>query len=130
MEIRNRFFIFAGRNCIIAEKDVIKPRIKKLFERSNRMKPKINSPPFAIERLKQLADADPKLLNQPDFKAAVTSNIACFARLDPHACGDIKDLMRVLFDSHAGMSLNDFLQMANDFLETAKHPVLACCTRI
>ncbi|MCJ7445784.1 MAG: hypothetical protein MUO26_14905 [Methanotrichaceae archaeon] len=67
---------------------------------------------FSIERLKQLAKADPKLLNQPDFKAAATDDMAYFARLDPHAGGNVKEAMKVVFDSHTGMSQDDFMLIA------------------
>ena len=30
--------------------------------------------------------------------------------------------MQMVFDSHAGMSQDDFMLMAKEFLETAKHP--------
>ena len=43
---------------------------------------------FAIERLKQLAEADPKLLDQPHFKAAATGDLAYFSKLDPHTGGN------------------------------------------
>jgi phosphoserine phosphatase len=79
---------------------------------------------FAIERLKQLAKADPKLLDQPDFKAASTDDMAYFARLDPHAGGDVKELMKVVFDSHANISQDDFMFIAKEFLEAARHPRL------
>lgn len=77
---------------------------------------------FAIERLKQLAEADPKLLNQPGFKAAATGDMAYFFKLDPHIGGNVKELMKIVFDSHAGMSQDDFMLIAKEFLETARHP--------
>lgn len=77
---------------------------------------------FVIDRLKQMAKADPTLLDQPDFKAAATGDLTYFFRLDPHAGGDVKGLMKIVFDSHAGMSQDDFMLIAKEFLETAKHP--------
>lgn len=77
---------------------------------------------FAIERLKQLAEADPKLLNQPSFKAAATGDLAYFSRLDPHTGGNVKELMKIIFDSHTGMSQDNFMLIAKEFLETARHP--------
>ncbi len=77
---------------------------------------------FAIERLKQLAEADPKLLDKPGFKAAATGDLSYFSRLDPHIGGNVKELMQIVFDSHAGMSQDDFMLMAKEFLETARHP--------
>lgn len=77
---------------------------------------------FAIDRLKQLAESDPKLLNQPSFKAAATGDLAYFSRLDPHIGGNVKELMKIVFDSHAGMSQDNFMLIAKEFLETARHP--------
>jgi len=77
---------------------------------------------FIIDRLKQMAEADPALLDHPHFKAAATGDLTYFFRIDPHAGGDIKVLMQMVFDSHAGMSQDDFMLMAKEFLETAKHP--------
>ncbi|MCC4767520.1 haloacid dehalogenase-like hydrolase [Methanosarcina sp. DH1] len=77
---------------------------------------------FAIERLKQLAEADPELLNQPGFKAAVTGDMAYFFKLDPHTGGSVKELMKIIFDSHAGMSQDNFMLIAKEFLKTARHP--------
>ncbi len=77
---------------------------------------------FVIDRLKRLAEADPALLDQPHFKAAATGDLTYFFKIDPHAGGDIKVLMQIVFDSHAGMSQDDFMFMAKEFLETAKHP--------
>lgn len=77
---------------------------------------------FAIEQLKQLAEANPELLNQPGFKAAATSDMAYFSRLDLHTGGNVKELMKIIFDSHAGMSQDDFMLIAKKFLETARHP--------
>ena len=77
---------------------------------------------FVIDRLKQMAEADPALLDQPHFKAATTDDQSYFFRLHPHAGGDVKELMKIVFDSHAGMSQDDFMLMAKEFLETARHP--------
>ncbi len=77
---------------------------------------------FAIARLKQMAEADPRLLAQPDFKAAATDDMGYFAKLDPHAGGDVKALMKVVYDSHAGMSEDDFELMVKKYLEAARHP--------
>jgi len=77
---------------------------------------------FAIARLKQMAEADPRLLAQPDFKAAATDDMGYFTKLDPHAGGDVKALMKVVYDSHAGMSEDDFELMVKTYLEAARHP--------
>jgi phosphoserine phosphatase len=74
---------------------------------------------FAIHRLKEMAEADPGLLEKPAFKAATTGDMAYFASLYP---GDIPALMQIIYDSHAGMSQREFERLAHDFLSQARHP--------
>ena len=73
---------------------------------------------FAIERLKQMAEADPKLLEKPAFKAAATGDMGYFAALS----SDIPALLEIVYDTHAGMPQRDFEQLASDFLAHARHP--------
>lgn len=77
-----------------------------------------------------MAEADPTLLDYPHFKAAATDDLTYFFRLAPHAGGNIKELMQIVFDSHASMSQDDFMFMVKEFLETANISILECCTRI
>jgi len=74
---------------------------------------------FAIARLKQLAEADPKLLDRPAFKAAMTGDVGYFASLYPD---NIPALLQLVYDSHAGMPQSDFEQLAYDFLSQTVHP--------
>ena len=74
---------------------------------------------FAIARLKQMAAADPALLDKPAFKAAATGDLGYFAALYPD---NMPALMQVVFDSHAGMSQPEFMQMAYDYLSQSRHP--------
>ncbi len=74
---------------------------------------------FAIQRLKEMAGADPKLLSKPAFKAAAMGDMGYFASLYPD---DIPALIQVIYDSHAGMSQREFEQLAYDFLSHAHHP--------
>ena len=74
---------------------------------------------FAIARLKQMAKADPDLQSQPAYKAAVEGDMAYFASLYP---ADIPALMKIVFDTHAGMPQREFEQLALDFLSNARHP--------
>lgn len=74
---------------------------------------------FAIERLKQMAAADPGLLEKPAFKAAAAGDMGYFAALYR---GDIPALIQIIFDSHAGMPQHEFEQLASDFLTHARHP--------
>jgi len=77
---------------------------------------------FSLARLKQMATDDPKLREKPHFRAAYEGDMGYFAKLDPHTGGGIKDLMQVIFDSHAGMTQDEFVAMVNEFLSTARHP--------
>ena len=74
---------------------------------------------FAIQRLKEMAAADPTLRDKPAFRAAATGDMGYFAGLYP---GDMPALMQVVFDSHAGMSQHEFERLAYDFLTDARHP--------
>ena len=74
---------------------------------------------FAIARLKQMAEADAKLLDKPAFKAAATDDMGYFAALYP---SNMPALMQVVFDSHAGMPQPEFEQMAYDYLSHSLHP--------
>jgi phosphoserine phosphatase len=74
---------------------------------------------FAIQRLKEMAIADPTLRDKPAFQAAATGDMGYFAGLYP---GDMPALMQAVFDSHAGMSQREFERLANDFLSNARHP--------
>ena len=76
---------------------------------------------FAIERLEQMAEADPALLEKPAFKAAAAGDMGYFAGLYPH---DIPTLMEIVYDTHAGMPQREFEQLASDFLARARHPRL------
>lgn len=74
---------------------------------------------FAIQRFKGMAEADPGLLDHPAFQAAAKGDLGYFARLYP---ADMPALMQVIYDSHAGMSQNEFAGLAYDFLTNARHP--------
>lgn len=77
---------------------------------------------FSLERLKQMATDDPELRKKPHFRAAYEGDMAYFAKLDPHAGGDVNELMKVIFDSHTGMPQSEFMPMVKEFMATAKHP--------
>ena len=74
---------------------------------------------FALQRLRDLAKADPSLLDKPAYKAAAEGDMAYFASLYP----DNKDaLIEMMFDTHAGMPQREFQALASDFLTNEKHP--------
>jgi len=77
---------------------------------------------FSLARLKQMAVEDSSLMEKPHFRAAYEGNMDYFARLDPHAGGDVQDLLQVIFDTHAGMTQDEFTTMVQEFMTSAKHP--------
>jgi len=74
---------------------------------------------FAMQRLKQLAEEWPELGDQPAYKAALEGDLEYFTRLYPE---EIPVLMKILFDTHAGMPQSEFDGMAAAFLSDALHP--------
>ncbi len=74
---------------------------------------------FAMQRLKQLAEESPELGAQPAYQAALEGDLEYFARLYP---GELPVLMKILFDTHAGMPQSEFDEMAAAFLSDALHP--------
>ncbi len=71
---------------------------------------------FTINKMKEMVEKDPRLMEDPAYEAAAGDDMAYFAKLDPHAGGDIKELMRLIFDTHAGMSEEAFQEEARAFL--------------
>lgn len=74
---------------------------------------------FALQRLKALAVADPALLKQPSYKAAIENDMAYFNSLYP---GNLTELRKILFDTHAGMTQAEFEAQALAFLSQDSHP--------
>ena len=74
---------------------------------------------FALQRLKELAAADPTLLAQPAYKAAAEGDLAYF---DSLVHGNINELMKLVYDTHAGMTQAEFEVQAFAFLCQAAHP--------
>jgi phosphoglycolate phosphatase-like HAD superfamily hydrolase len=73
---------------------------------------------FALQRLKELAAADPSLLAQPAYKAAAEGDLVYFDSLYP---GNLSELMKLLNDTHAGMTQAEFEAQAYAFLCQAVH---------
>jgi phosphoglycolate phosphatase-like HAD superfamily hydrolase len=78
---------------------------------------------FALQRLKELATADPTLLAQPAYKAAAEGDLTYFDSLYP---GNLTELMKLLFDTHAGMTQAEFEAQVFAFLSQAVHPRYGC----
>lgn len=74
---------------------------------------------FAVQRLKELAAADTSLLGQPAYKAAMTGDLAYFGSLYPD---NFSELMKLVFDTHAGMTQSEFEALAAAFLSEHTHP--------
>ena len=74
---------------------------------------------FGLQRLKEQAAADPALLAQPGYKAAAAGDLAYFDSLYP---GNLTELMKLIFDTHAGMTQAEFEAQAIAFLSQAIHP--------
>lgn len=71
---------------------------------------------FLIDRVKQLAVGDPSIKDRQPFKALLEHDIEML-----HELGK-KELMELAFATHAGMSEDEFEQIAHDWLASAKHP--------
>jgi phosphoserine phosphatase len=74
---------------------------------------------FGLQRLKEQAATDPALLAQPAYKAAAAGDLAYFDSLYPE---NITELMKLIFDTHAGMTQAEFEAQAITFLSQAIHP--------
>lgn len=74
---------------------------------------------FAIQRLKELADADANLLQQPNYQAAANGDHGYFVGLYPEK---LTEFRHVLFDTHAGMQQADFEARVIRFLSEEVHP--------
>ena len=74
---------------------------------------------FGLQRLKEQAAVDTALLAQPGYKAAAAGDLAYFDSLYP---GNLTELMKLIFDTHAGMTQAEFEAQAFAFLSQAIHP--------
>jgi len=71
---------------------------------------------FAIDRLKVLVDKQPQLREKPAVAAALTGDMVYFEKKGEHAIAEI------VFLTHAGMTVDEFQELATKFFKTAKHP--------
>ncbi|MCP4382965.1 MAG: haloacid dehalogenase-like hydrolase [Hyphomicrobiales bacterium] len=72
---------------------------------------------YALDRLKQKAEADPSVLSSDVLKAAVEGDLGTVA-----AAGS-EGLVEILNVTHAGLSVVDYQADVRDWLDTARHPV-------
>jgi hypothetical protein len=71
---------------------------------------------FVLDRLNELAPQHPEWKTTQPFKAALENDIKTL-----HTHGE-EGLIKLLMVTHAGMTTDEFEQIAKDWLATAKHP--------
>jgi phosphoglycolate phosphatase-like HAD superfamily hydrolase len=71
---------------------------------------------FLIDRVKELAAKDASLTERQPYKALLAHDLETLKALGK------KGLMELFFATHAGMSAEEFDQIARDWLASAKHP--------
>jgi hypothetical protein len=71
---------------------------------------------FALDRVKALAPEHPEWKDTEPFKSVIAGDVKGIA-----ASGQ-KGLMEILAATHAGMTSEEFTQIATDWIATAKHP--------
>jgi hypothetical protein len=71
---------------------------------------------FALERVKALTPMHPEWKTKQPFKAVLDNDIATLA-----ASGE-KGLLELVMATHAGMTTEEFANIASDWIKTARHP--------
>ena len=71
---------------------------------------------FAFDRVRELAAKDPAMAERPTFKAVIEHDYNALFGLGRQA------LLELAFATHAGMTDEDFVEVARGWLATAKHP--------
>jgi phosphoglycolate phosphatase-like HAD superfamily hydrolase len=71
---------------------------------------------FALDRVRVLAAEHPEWKDREPFKAVVSGDLTAVANFTE------KDWTEIIGATHAGMSTDEFLQIAKQWLDTAKHP--------
>jgi len=71
---------------------------------------------FALDRIKAMSNQHPEWKDKQPFKAVLENDIAALA-----ASGE-KGLVELVMATHAGMSTQEFAEIATDWIRTAKHP--------
>jgi hypothetical protein len=71
---------------------------------------------FALERVKALAPMHPEWKTKQPFKAVLDNDIAALAK-----AGE-KGLLELVMATHAGMTTEEFANIASDWIKTARHP--------
>ena len=71
---------------------------------------------FAFDRVKALAAEHPEWRTEQPFAAVLSGDRKALAKLTEH------DVAAILAATHAGMTTDEFAQVARDWLATARHP--------
>jgi phosphoglycolate phosphatase-like HAD superfamily hydrolase len=71
---------------------------------------------FALDRARVMADKDPTLASSPTFRTILTRDREAMAKFGEHEAAELVGA------THAGMTPEDFLAIARDWLSTAEHP--------
>jgi phosphoserine phosphatase len=83
---------------------------------------------FILRRLFEMAEADPELRERQPWKAAHERDYAWLGNvMVEHYAGDdtnVRTLLGGVLAAHAGISVDDFEELAGSFLRSARHPTL------
>jgi phosphoglycolate phosphatase-like HAD superfamily hydrolase len=83
---------------------------------------------FILRRLRELAEADAGLRDRQPWKAAYERDYAWLGQvMAEHYAGDdtnVRTLLGGVIAAHAGISVEEFEEQADDYLRTAQHPTL------
>ncbi len=71
---------------------------------------------FAIDRIKALAKHHPEWKTEQPFKAVLEND------LETAAASGMEGLMKLVMESHAGMTTEEFSDVVRNWLDTARHP--------
>ena len=71
---------------------------------------------FAIDRVKVLAEKNPEWQNQQPFKAVLEGDLKTALAGGEHA------ILELVMATHAGNTTEEFSQIVQDWMATAKHP--------
>ncbi len=71
---------------------------------------------YAVDRLREFAEADPSILNTDTLRAAADGD------LKTALAGGEEALLEIVMVSHSGISVDEFMASAGEWLYTAKHP--------
>lgn len=72
---------------------------------------------FALERVKNVAEKKPELLENKMYKAIAAHDQEALKQINE------RDVMELVMETHANMSTAEFDQIVKDWIATARHPV-------